>query len=129
MQLRTDTRVFINQSCVEGDDLIPEKTRHAISIEGQDIALQCDCTKSECRNNSTATYWRNKWLQLITPSNKYLTTQRMSSNGITFSMTILNTSVEDQGTYWCGVNTSLGFDFKKRRLQILTKGSPINDYY
>ena len=91
------------------------------ALEGNNITLECICRKKECKENTANAYWKSKG-HYVNQSARLVLTKTALANSEKILMTILNASKADEGEYFCGINTSLGFEERPRKLRVLKKG-------
>ena len=92
-----------------------------VAVEGRNTTLECICVQKECKEKTASTYWKYNGSD-VNASRKFKFSKQVLTNGAKIAMTILNVSLTDQGLYYCGINTSKGFDEIPRRLRIISNG-------
>lgn len=92
-----------------------------VALEGQNATLECVCDKPECKEKTATAYWKFEG-NYVNRSERVRLSKVFLASGVRMLMTILNAARTDHGEYVCGINTSLGFGERQRRLHVLTKG-------
>jgi len=79
-----------------------------VAIEGRNTTLKCICEKKECKEENASTYWKFNGSNVNAPQ-KFKLSKEVLPYGAKMEMTILDVSPTDQGIFYCGINTSKGF--------------------
>lgn len=91
------------------------------SVIGTSATLECICTEKNCTEDTTQFYWkRNGTIVSETPNIRL--SREVLRSGLKIALTILNVSKADEGDFFCRVSNSIGFEERRRTLQILARG-------
>ncbi|XP_068705109.1 uncharacterized protein [Montipora foliosa] len=91
-----------------------------VVLEGQNITLECTCSKDECLEKTARSYWRFQDNDVARTARVRLS-HVITEKTLRILMVIRNVSRLDNGWYLCGINTSKGFDEVKTRLHVVSK--------
>ncbi|XP_022807987.1 hemicentin-1-like [Stylophora pistillata] len=91
------------------------------AVIGTSATLECICTEKNCTEDTTQFYWkRNGTIVSETPNIRL--SREVLRSGLKIALTILNVSKADEGDFFCRVSNSIGFEERRRTLQILARG-------